>query len=107
MKGRKVLMRVIEGGQEKIDYKMLFTLILTTPLDLRVGMQMPEVRRNNKILDMIEVSGDSCILTPDDWAYLKKRIEQFPFNRGGKVVQQFADDFDASAEVELEEKAKQ
>ena len=103
MDARKVEMKTV-GDKEQLTYKELITTICSVPSNPQVGMQLPEIRRCNHILDKLETADGYTYLTPDEWTFLKARIEKFPFRFGGKMVEQFADDIEKAELVELEEK---
>ncbi len=102
MDARKVEMKVV-GDNEQLTYKELITTICSVPSNPQAGMQLSEIRRCNQIIDKVETADGHAYLTPDDWIFLKARIEKFPFRVGGKMVEQFADDIDSAELVQLEE----
>ncbi len=103
MDARKVEMKTI-GDNEKLTYKELIVNICSVPSNPQAGMQLPEIRRCNHIIDKLETADGYAYLTPDEWTFLKTRIEGFSFRVGGKIVEQFADDIAGAELVELKEK---
>ena len=97
MDARKIPLKEV-GENDAFKYKQVLEVILSRPVNPQAGMQMPEVRRCNKILDHLDTANGFLLLTPDEWQFLKDRIEMFQFGLGGRHVQQFADDV-ANAEV--------
>lgn len=93
-----------ESAQENLNYLEILSTILSVPADRRNGMQMAEIRRCNKILDLLDTANGVAYLTPDDHSWLVKRIDTFPFNIGGRLVQQFGDDMRDAELIDLDEK---
>ncbi len=104
---RKFELREI-GKEGAFKYRDLLKQILVLPSDKDVGMRIAEIRVCMKILDKLEASDAAAVLlTHEEWAFLRHRLEVFPFNRAGHEIVTFADDLQAAEEIEVGEVANE
>lgn len=97
---RKIELKTVD----KFDYKQMLKLIVSSPTRGGSGsLNLDEVRRAVKILDLLEAANGVLLLEETDWAFVKDRVTNASYTVADRRIVDFADAVLLAATVSVTE----
>ena len=97
---RKIPLRdfVAITGKDVKGYRELLKTILSAQSHTAIGFPVPVMRVVVRILNCLSVPGDTLLVTEEDWKFICKRVNEFPY---AFPHQELIDFIDAVNEAEV------
>lgn len=95
---RKVVIKDIEG----IDMKSVLKTLVSLP-PKGGSMNLEDVRRGVKLLDMLDAAKDVVLLEDADWRFLRAKVEGAPYSVADKRILEIADAVIGAPEIGVTE----
>jgi hypothetical protein len=94
---KRILLRVLPPGKDTgadfdMDWKNIIAQVMRRPLDQERGIEIDEMRKSIKILDLVEKSNGVLELEDADWELLKQKTLAMPWAVVDPRIVQFHDE---------------